>query len=132
MTTLVRYARAFLDKQYGKSAPGIGKEILVRLLSIAAFPIAYIVLALLSIYQPVRLGFLYHERLGHLAGNTDLYLRRRHLGIIPKKENHIFFVYSPANIQLCRMFSRRMTLIHSEFLAKFFAPSPRRKSRGLC
>ncbi|MBK9350977.1 MAG: TIGR04372 family glycosyltransferase [Sulfuritalea sp.] len=70
----------------------------------------------------MKLGFLYHERLGHLALNTDLYLRRRHLGIIPSHEVHIFFVYSPANQQLVKMFSRRMVLINSEFLSKVFAP----------
>ena len=119
---LLRYVRAFIEKQKGKSAFSISKELIVRFLSIAAFPFLYLVLALISIYRPIRLGFLFHERLGHLALNTDLYLRRRHLGNIPANETHVFFVYSPANVQLCRMFARRMTLIHSEFLSKLISP----------
>lgn len=122
MTMLVRYARAFIEKQNGKSVLAIARELLVRLLSVAALPIVYTALTLVSVYRPIRLGFLYHERLGHFALNTDLYLRRRYLGIIPKNEIHVFFVYSPANVQLCRMFARRLTLIHSEFLSKIFSP----------
>lgn len=116
------YVQAFLQKQKGKSLPAITAEAAVRGLSLMIFPLAYFLLAACALIRPVRLGFLYHERLGHLALNTDLYLRRRYLGLVPRDEIHIFLVYLPANHQLVRMFSRRMLLVNSAFLAKVLAP----------
>lgn len=121
--TFVRnYVLAFLQKQKGKSAWAIAMEVVLRGISLLIFPVAYVTLATCALVKPIRLGFLYHERLGHLALNTDLYLRRRHLGLIPRNEIHIFFIYAPANRQLVKMFSRQMLLIDSTVLAKILAP----------
>lgn len=116
------YFLAFLQKQKGKSVKELAVELFLRAVSLLIFPFAYGFLAACALVKPVRLGFLYHERLGHLALNTDLYLRRRYLGLIPKSEVHIFFVYAPANHQLVKMFSREILLVNSEFLSKLFAP----------
>ena len=119
---LRQYTQSFLEKQKGKSFSALSIELAVRLLSVIIFPCAYGLLAICSIIRPIRFGFLYHERLGHLALNTDLYLRRRHLGLSPQNEVHIFFVYEPANQQLVKMFARKIILVNSAFLTKIMAP----------
>ena len=116
------YLGSFVEKQKGKKLLSVFTEILLRILSLFIFPFVFGLLALCAVIRPVKFGFLFHERLGHLALNTDLYLRRRYLGVINKNEIHIFFVYVPANKQLVRMFSREMTLINSEFMSKLFSP----------
>jgi putative glycosyltransferase (TIGR04372 family) len=117
-----QYLGSFVEKQKGKKLLSVFTEILLRILSLFIFPFVFGLLAFCALIRPVKFGFLYHERLGHLALNTDLYLRRRYLGAIPKNEIHIFFVYLPANKQLVRMFSREMILINSEFMSKLFSP----------
>lgn len=96
-------------------------DLLIRLFSLIAFPFIYSLLFLFNFFYPIRIGFLYRVRLGHLVSNTDFYLRRRYLGEVPKGL-HIFFTYRPTNQQVCSLFSRVMALVNSEFLAKLFAP----------
>lgn len=119
---LAAYTKVFFEKQKGKSLRLIILDLAVRFLSILMFPFIYFFLSIISLYKPIKIAFLYHERLGHLALNTDLYLRKRYLGLISKNEIHIFFVYSPANTQLVKMFARQITLINSEILSKIFSP----------
>lgn len=119
---LREYILSFLHKQKGKSLPLVCVELAIRALSMVIFPIVYVLLSICALIRPIRFGFLYHERLGHLALNTDLYLRRRYLGLLPQNEVHVFFVYAPANRQLVRMFAREMMLVNSTFLAKLLAP----------
>jgi putative glycosyltransferase (TIGR04372 family) len=121
--SVVSYLRIFVQKQKGRTLIEIGLEVLLRALSLLLFPFFYFLLSIFSIVQPIKIGFLFHERIGHLALNTDLYLRRRFLGVISTtSEYHIFFVYSPANKQLVKMFSRQMILIDSSFLSKLLTP----------
>ena len=81
------------------------------------FQIKYFIINL--VYK-VKIGFLYNERLGHLVLNTDLFLRRIQLGLIPNDVKYIFFVYNPANKQIVTMFKRVLTVIESEFFCKIF------------
>jgi putative glycosyltransferase (TIGR04372 family) len=126
LKTLVR---EFLSKQKGRAIHSIAFEFLLRVVSIVAYPLVWLILLMWSQFRLVKIGFLYRERLGHLALNTDLYLRRRYLGLIPSNETHIFLVYRPANKQLVRMFSRRMTIVNSEFVAKLLSPISLFRSR---
>lgn len=119
---MTNYLKIFLAKQQGKNVPQISLEVFVRTLSVLVFPVVYLLLALASLAKPIKLGFIYHERLGHLALNTDLYLRRRYLGMYPPNEIHLFFVYAPANMQLVEMFARTMILIRSELIFKLLSP----------
>jgi putative glycosyltransferase (TIGR04372 family) len=120
--TLLAYIKAFKEKNNGKNFSVIYYELCIRGLSLLLFPLLFLLLMGVSLIKTVKLGFLYRERLGHLALNTDLYLRRRFLGIIPKNELHIFFVYRPANMQLVEMFSRKMIIVNSELLFKLASP----------
>jgi putative glycosyltransferase (TIGR04372 family) len=119
---MYKLGKIFFEKQKNRGLSKITYELFIRALSLLIFPFAYGLLSVIELIKPVRIGFLYHERLGHLALNTDLYLRRRHLGMTNKKETHIFFVYKPANNQLALMFSRELKLYNSEFFSKLFAP----------
>lgn len=119
---LGRYLCAYLRKQSGKNLSAICVDFATRLMSGVIFPFIYITLSAIALVRPIRFGFLYHERLGHLALNTDLYLRRRYLGYLNDNEIHIFLVYEPANQQLVKMFAREMIVVNSTLLAKLLAP----------
>jgi putative glycosyltransferase (TIGR04372 family) len=122
MFLINNFIRPFLAKQSDKGLGGILQEIIIRAISLMLFPALYLLLMICSCIYPIKIGFLYRERLGHLALNTDLYLRRRYLSGYVRNEIHIFFVYRPANMQLVKMFSRKMCIVNSEYLAKIFAP----------
>ena len=71
-------------------------------------------LLLMRILRPlvlIRIGNLVSQRIGHLAGNTDLYLCEQLAGInVPKcRYRDIFFMGSPiSNSQLAKMWRRRL------------------------
>ncbi len=71
---------------------------------------------LLYLIKPIlKIQFLKirDERIGHLAANTDLFLRRLELGIIKKKRTLFVGLAStkPSNKQLLTMFKREMIVI---------------------
>ncbi len=71
---------------------------------------------LLCIINPVfRIQFvkIRDDRIGHLAANTETFLRRLKLGIIKKKGALYIGIAStkPCNKQLLKMFKRKMTII---------------------
>lgn len=52
------------------------------------------------------------DRIGHLAGNTEVYLRRIKLGIVESNIRPIGIAFrDPANQQLVKMFERKMKII---------------------
>ena len=62
-----------------------------------------IVLPLLFMAEPfykIRLGILRYQRIGHLALNTDAFLRRQQLNGVPPRTFYLFAVHDPANQQL--------------------------------
>lgn len=112
---------AYIERLQFKKINQITWDFGIRLLSLIIFPFVYLLLSLFNLFYPIKLGFLYRVRIGHLISNTDFYLRRRYLGTESKSLN-IFFVYKPANQQVCNMFQRVMPLVQSEVLTKLFAP----------
>lgn len=67
-------------------------------------------------FVTVRIGKLFnYGRIGHLAANTELYLRRRSRSKEAEKEWHVFVTGQPANRQLLTMIKRRMTVIENSF-----------------
>jgi len=81
------------------------------------------VFAVLRLLQPVfnwRFGHLIYSRLGELATNTELYLRRRKTQPSAKKEWHIFFSGRPANEQLLKMQKRVMCIIENKILLHMY------------
>lgn len=117
LTTLKNYFVTLKNKTYYS----IFFDLITRIISLLFFPFLFGMLAIFSIFYPIRIGFLYRVRLGHFIGNTEIYLRKRYLGETPKSLD-IFFTYKPVNQQICTMFSRVIPLVQSEFLTKVFAP----------
>lgn len=65
----------------------------------------------------VKFSFLVHTHIGHLAANTDLFLRNRALGKTADDTVHIFLSPgSPANRQLLKMIKRQLPVIESSHL----------------
>lgn len=91
----------------------IGRE---SFIFIVGFPLLGILRVLAPILT-VRIGLLHYNRLGHLVGNTELWLRKqfRSNGI---REINIFFSGTPANRQVLRMIKRKAHVIESDLLAR--------------
>ncbi len=117
----MKIVNAYVERLGGSTLCFILADLLIRIISLVCFPLIYLVLSIFNHFYPIKIGFLYRVRLGHLVSNTDLYLRRRYLGE-EEMGLHIFFTYRPANQQVCTLFSRVIPLVNSEFLTKLFAP----------
>lgn len=77
----------------------------------------------LKILKPVikiRVGKLHHDRIGHLAANTELFLRRQARNKNTDRELHIFVTGKPANYQLLRMIKRRLHVFENRILLKLY------------
>jgi len=89
---------------------GRGYEVLVILLG-------FIILLCLYIIKPfkfVKLCLLHYDRIGHLAADTDLFLRQLQLGSRPKKGIlYLGISGKPANKRLLRMFKRKFPIVES-------------------
>jgi putative glycosyltransferase (TIGR04372 family) len=81
-----------------------------------------IVLWILKPFFWVRVGKLHHARIGHLALETDLFLRKRQLGIFPEGPFYCFLCDSRnvANRQLLTMFKRVMRIYECRVLVAFY------------
>ncbi len=77
----------------------------------------FMLLLCLYIIKPfkfIKLCLLHYDRIGHLAGDTDLFLRRLQLANTPKKRIlYLGISGKPANKQLLRMFRRKFPIIES-------------------
>ena len=91
----------------------------------SGFVLALPAILILWILKPVywlRIGKLHHARIGHLALETDLFLRKRQLGIIPEGPVYWFICDSrgTANQQLLTMFKRVLRVYESRILVSIF------------
>jgi putative glycosyltransferase (TIGR04372 family) len=86
-----------------------------------AFPLILILWTLKPFFW-LKIGKLHHGRIGHLALETDLFLRRRQLGIYPNGPVYWFLCDSrgTANQQLLAMFKRVMPIYESRILVSMF------------
>lgn len=91
---------------------------------IFVFPI----LPFLYLFEPfrkIRLGLMYTQRIGHLAGNSELILRRWQLDGHDPKQILILVGIDPANRQLFEMQKRILPICESQFMTwLFFAWRP--------
>jgi len=75
----------------------------------------------LKVIEPlvkIRVGKLGHDRIGHLAANTELFLRRQSRSEDSARELHIFLAGKPANHQLLAMIKRRLHVFENRILLK--------------
>ena len=88
---------------------------------LCAVPTVLILWVLKPIFW-LKIGLLHNTRIGHLALNTDLFLRRRQLGIYPDGPFYCF-ICDPtklANRQLLTMFKRVIPVCESRALTLVF------------
>lgn len=86
----------------------------VILVFLNIFSVPVIVLGYaLGIFLKIKFVCIMDDRIGHLAGSTELFLRRLQLGVINKKRTVFVGIAStsPPNKQLFRMFKRRLHII---------------------
>lgn len=82
-------------------------------------------LAILSRWYPLKLILLRTDRLGHLALNTESFLRKMQIEGRSQTGTDAFlfisyWVKSPCNVQLLKMISRRLPVIKNNFLCELF------------
>ncbi len=83
---------------------------------------AILILWILKPVLWIKVGGLQYGRIGHLALNTDLFLRRRQLGIYPNGPYYCF-ISNPnnlANRQLLKMWKRVIPIYESRILSWLF------------
>jgi putative glycosyltransferase (TIGR04372 family) len=87
-------------------------------------------LYILKPFKKIILVNIVYPRIGHLACNTDLFLRRLQLGI-KKKDNILYIGVSsvPCNHQLLKMFSRILPIVQSPFFYQITRSYVVRKSK---
>ena len=81
-----------------------------------------IILWALKPFVWIKVGGLHYGRIGHLALNTDLFVRRRQLGIYPDGPYYCF-ISNPnnlANRQLLKMWKRVIPIYESRILSWLF------------
>jgi putative glycosyltransferase (TIGR04372 family) len=84
---------------------------------IAVIPMGIIVVWMLHLFRGillVRIGHLRHERIGHLATNTELFLRRRSQDVEMQRNFYLFFSGPPANKHLLRMIRHHMAVVEGD------------------
>jgi len=73
-----------------------------------------------TISNNIVFGAIHSYRIGHLAANTEMYLRLRQLGRIPDDKTYIFVSgENPANRQLLEMYKKHLTIIENQILFEF-------------
>ena len=122
---MIQYAKSFFKNQISQVRIGgrrvFARKVIRAILLIPVTVFAVLFLLIISVLQPfylVRLGGLISNRLGHFAGNTEVYLCERDAGInVPNKPYvDIFYMGPICNQQLAKMWKRELKLFLDIFL----------------
>jgi putative glycosyltransferase (TIGR04372 family) len=76
------------------------------------------VLPLLYLVEPfhrIRLGLMFTQRIGHLAFNTDYFIRKQQYFGAPPRTTFLFFGWDPANKFLFDMFKKHLNVFESRW-----------------
>ncbi len=92
-----------------------------RKTALATFIIILPVLYLVEPFRKIRLGELIDDRIGHLAVNTLIFVRQQEMNGGAARTTHIFIASNPANVQLLRMWKRKLNIVQSLWLRRVFA-----------
>ena len=116
---MIQYAKSFFKNQISQVRIGglrvFFTKVIRAILLIPVTVLALLFLLIISVLQPfylVRLGGLISNRLGHFAGNTEVYLCERDAGInVPNKPYiDIFYMWPICNQQLAKMWKRELII----------------------
>lgn len=75
-------------------------------------------LYLLRPFKKIKIGRIRTDRIGHLASNTDAFLRALAAGGLESRFLRVFIAGEPVNRQLLEMYKRVMPIVESRALAK--------------
>jgi len=81
------------------------------------FPVLPVLFAL-EPFRKIRFGLIYTRRIGHLAGNTDLFLRKLQIGRADPKAVYILAGIDPVNRQLFEMLKRHLPVYEIRWLTR--------------
>lgn len=98
---------------YGVRAP---VRLVLKTLGLMTFLLLRAIQPLVRVY----IGKLHHDRIGHLVGNTELFLRRRARHKETGRELYVFVAGEPANKQLLRMIKRRAIVIENPLVIQAY------------
>lgn len=73
-----------------------------------------------EIFWRIRIGELVDDRIGHIAFNTEAFLRRLELKGRPPRTTYVFLSFNPANRSLVRMIGRRVPVLESKIVRRLF------------
>jgi putative glycosyltransferase (TIGR04372 family) len=88
---------------------------------VISFPLI-ILLRSIALIIPIKIGSIRHERLGHLAMDTEYFYRTKQ-SRSPDGIYYLFFSGKPCNRQLLRMWKRKLHIIESPFLSSLVVHS---------
>lgn len=91
--------------------PRKAASLALRPVWLLAGALLYLAALALSPWRTLRVGLLKHDRIGHFAMNTELFLRARAAGRFGARDLFLAFSGEPANRQLFDMIRRRLTVL---------------------
>lgn len=97
-----------------------GMVLPLKLVCLVSGFVIFGILNMLRRWVKIRVGRLNNNRIGALAVNTELYLRRRSWEKNDKRDLHIFLTGYPTNRQLLTMIKRRLMVIESPPLVRLY------------
>jgi len=121
MKFFTRYYHSFLKRKKGRSV--LKHWIVVAPIQFLFSLGGLFIFTLLRLLHPIfhiRVGVLNYTRIGHLAADTEIYLRKYYRGDYSKKEWHLFLSGKPANQQLFKMICRRIWVVKNPVLLWMF------------
>lgn len=109
--------------------PSLLKKCARVLVERCCWPFLLAVLYLIRPFRQVKIGLLRADRIGHLAMNTEVFLRRLQLGRLPASPVRVFVAAPAGNRQLLAMYKRHLRIVESRVLTKFFGLWEKRLSK---
>lgn len=78
----------------------------------------YLILTVIWPFEKIKFCFIRADRIGHLAANTEIFIRRLRAGYYDHECLYIGCSGKPCNRQLLTMFKRTFPIVENEFLSK--------------
>ena len=103
-----------MNKTVMPSLKAMAKHIIRGSFVLTVMPLLYI----LDPFIKLRFCLIPNQRIGHMAANTDSFLRKLRQNGTPPRTKYIFLLWGPANQQLAEMFKRELTVLQSKWLVQ--------------
>lgn len=110
----------------------VAKFLIRKSLYVISGGVLFFILTIIWPFQKIKFCLMSFHRIGHLAANTELFLRRLRSGYYKLDCLYIgcnAYGTKPANRQLLNMFKRNFAIIENKFFGKTIDSFPIRKSK---